>query len=88
MIEDNIERLRQEISAALDADDNDLVSNILDSINVAEISSLLDSMPSQQRDLLWPKIEPGCLGAVLLETGDEVRDNFLKELSTYFAKNF
>jgi magnesium transporter len=81
MIEDNIERLRQDISAALEDGDNDLVSEILDSINVAEISSLLDSMPSQQRDLLWPKIEPACLGAVLLETGDEVRDNFLKELS-------
>ena len=81
MIEDNVERLRQDISAALEVGDNDLVSEILDSINVAEISSLLDSMPSQQRDLLWPKIEPACLGAVLLETGDEVRDNFLKELS-------
>jgi magnesium transporter len=81
MIEDNIERLRQDISAALEAGDDDLVSEILDNINVAEISSLLDSMPSQQRDLLWPKIEPAYLGAVLLETGDEVRDNFLKELS-------
>ena len=81
MIEDNIERLRQDISAALEDGDNDLVSEILDSINVAEISSLLDSMPSQQRDLLWSKIDPACLGAVLLETGDEVRDNFLKELS-------
>jgi magnesium transporter len=81
MIEDNIERLRQDISAALEAGDDDLVSEILDSINVAEISSLLDSMPSQQRDLLWPKIEPAYLGAVLLETGEEVRDNFLKELS-------
>jgi magnesium transporter len=81
MIEDNIERLRQDISAALEAGDDDLVSEILDNINVAEISSLLDSMPSQQRDLLWPKIEPAYLGAVLLETGEEVRDNFLKELS-------
>ncbi|MCZ6578523.1 MAG: magnesium transporter [Gammaproteobacteria bacterium] len=81
MIEDNIERLRQDLSATLDADDNDAILEILDGINVAEISSLLDSLPSQQRDLLWPLIDPLLLGAVLLETGDEVRDNLLRELS-------
>ena len=81
MIEDNIERLRQDLSATLYADDNDAILEILDGINVAEISSLLDSLPSQQRDLLWPLINPLLLGAVLLETGDEVRDNILKELS-------
>ncbi|MCZ6469919.1 MAG: magnesium transporter [Gammaproteobacteria bacterium] len=81
MIEDNIERLRQDLSATLDADDNDAILEILDGINVAEISSLLDSLPSQQRDLLWPLIDPLLLGAVLLETGDEVRDNILRELN-------
>ena len=81
MIEDNIERLRQDLSATLYADDNDAILEILDGINVAEISSLLDSLPSQQRDLLWPLINPLLLGAVLLETGDEVRDNILRELS-------
>ena len=81
MIEDNIERLRQEVSAALESDSDEAISEILQTINIAETSSLLDSLPSQQRDLLWPKIEPFYLGAVLLETGDEVRDNILKELS-------
>lgn len=81
MIEDSIERLRQDLSATLDADDNDAILEILDGINVTEISSLLDSLPSQQRDLLWPLIDPLLLGAVLLETGDEVRDNILRELS-------
>jgi magnesium transporter len=81
MIEDNIERLRQDVSAALEADNNDAIQEILDSINVAEISSLLDSLPSQQRDLLWPLIDLFSLGAILLETGDEIRDNILRELS-------
>ena len=82
MIEDNIERLRQEVSAALESESDEAISEILQTINIAETSSLLDSLPSQQRDLLWPKIEPVYLGAVLLETGDEVRDNILKELSS------
>ncbi len=81
MIEDNIERLRQDVSAALEADNNDAIVEILGDINVAEISSLLDSLPTQARDLLWPLIDPFLLGAVLLETVDEVRDNILRELS-------
>jgi magnesium transporter len=82
MIEDEIEQLRQDVSVALDAADSDAISKILDSINITQISNLLDSLPSQQRDLIWPHINPTCLGAVLLETGDEVRDNKLSELSS------
>jgi magnesium transporter len=81
MIEDNIERLRQDVSAALEADNNEAIVEILGDINAAEISSLLDSLPTQARDLLWPLIDPYLLGTVLLETGDEVRDNILRELS-------
>jgi magnesium transporter len=82
MIEDDIEQLRQDVSVALEADDNDAIAKILDDINIAQISNLLDSLPSQQRDLIWPQIDSNYLGAVLLETGDEVRDNKLKELSS------
>jgi len=82
MIEDDIEQLRLDISLALAADDDDAISKVLEDTNIAQISNLLDSLPSQQRDLVWPQIDPAFLGAVLLETGDEVRDNKLKELSS------
>jgi len=82
MIEDDIEQLRQDVSVALEAADNDAIAKILGSISIAQISNLLDSLPSQQRDIIWPQIDPACLGAVLLETGDEVRDIKLRELSS------
>ena len=82
MIEDDIEQLRQDVSLALEADDSRALSKILDDANIAQTSILLDSLPSQQRDQIWPQIDPEFLGAVLLETGDEVRDNKLKELSS------
>ena len=41
---------------------------------------LLDSLPAQQRDSIWPLIEPADLGAVLLETQDEISDARLKLL--------
>ena len=80
MIEEDIEQLRQEVSVALETDDSVEISKLLSSVNIAEIALLLDSLPAQQRDSIWPLIEPGDLGAVLLETQDDISDAKLKEL--------
>ena len=80
MVEDDIEQLRQDISVALDADDSVEISKILSAISVAEIALLLDSLPSQQRDSIWPLIEPADMGEVLLETQDDISDAKLKQL--------
>jgi magnesium transporter len=82
MIEDDIEQLRLDVALALAADDSDGISKVLEDTNIAHIANLLDSLPSQQRDLVWPQIDPAQLGAVLLETGDEVRDKKLNEFSS------
>ena len=80
MVEDDIELLRQEISVALEADDRLEISTILSGINIAKTAMLLDSMPTQQRDAIWPLIEPANLGAILLEIQDDVSDARLKAL--------
>lgn len=80
MVEDDSERLRQDISIALDADDSIEISKLLSGIGVAQTALLLDSLPSQQRDSLWPLIEPTEMGEVLLETQDDVSDARLKQL--------
>ncbi len=80
MIEEDIEQLRQEVSVALETEDNVEILKLLSSVNVAEIAILLDSLPAQQRDSIWPLIEPSDLGAVLLETQDDISDTKLKEL--------
>lgn len=79
-MDDDIEQLRQEISLSLDLDDKLEISKILSRVSVAETAMLLDSFPSQQRDAIWPLIDPGELGAVLLETQDEISDAKLKAL--------
>ncbi len=80
MVEEDIEQLRQDISVALDAEDSVEISKLLAGIDVAEIALLLDSLPSQQRDSIWPLIQPDDLGAVLLEVQDDVSDAKLREL--------
>ena len=71
MIEDDIEQLRQDVSMALDAADSDAISKILNGINVTQISNLLDSLPSQQRDLIWPQIDPA--GSALFYSKPETK---------------
>ena len=79
-MDDDIEQLRREISLSLDVDDKVEISKILSRVSIAETAMLLDSFPSQQRDAIWPLIEPGELGPVLLETQDEISDAKLKLL--------
>ena len=80
MVEDDIEQLRLDISLALETDDRLEIAKTLSAISVAETAMLLDSMPAQQRDTLWPLIDPSQLGAILLETQDDVSDARLKAL--------
>ncbi|HUV22199.1 MAG TPA: magnesium transporter [Gammaproteobacteria bacterium] len=80
MVEDDIELLRQDIAVALETDDRLEIAKILDGINIAETAMLLDSMPPQQRDAIWPLIKPADLGAILLEIQDDVSDARLKAL--------
>jgi magnesium transporter len=80
MVEEDIEHLRQDISTALDAEDEAEISKLLSTISIAETASLLDSLPPQQRDSIWPLLAPEELGAILLETQDDVSDARLKQL--------
>ena len=80
MVEDELELLRREVSAALESDDKAEISKLLDGISEAETALLLDTLPSQQRDAIWPLIEPDELGVVLLETQDDVSNARLKGL--------
>ena len=80
MVEDDIEQMRQGIALALESDDSAEIARILSDLNQAEIATLLDSMPVQQRDAVWPLIQPDDLGEVLLETQDFVSDAKLKQL--------
>ena len=81
MVEDDIEQLRQDVTVALEADDSVEISKLLSSVSVAETAMLLDSLPALQRDSIWPLIEPAELGAVLLETQDDISDARLRLLS-------
>ena len=80
MSEDHLESLRQDIALALDAEDDSEIARVLENINVTDLALLLDSLPSAQRDSVWPLVRPEDLGPVLLEVQDDVSDARLRSL--------
>lgn len=74
------EQLRQEITTALEQSDRAVIRELLQATNVAQVADLLESLPPAQRDLIWPEVTLQKYGHVLLETGDEVRQQKLNQL--------
>ena len=64
LTEQPTEKLRQDISSALEDSDDQAITQKLEDINVAKIADILDSTPSSQREFLWPNIADEHLGAV------------------------
>jgi magnesium transporter len=71
-----LERLRE----ALEVGKLRPVQRLVNSLHPAEIASLLESLPPDERDVVWELVAPENDGDVLLELGDEVRAALLKEM--------
>ena len=53
---------------------------ILNGLHPAEIARLLESSPARQRRLIWEMLDHSYDGEVLLEVGDEVRNNLMESM--------
>ncbi len=82
LIEQLTEQLRQDISTALDESDTLSIARLLAVIDIAQTADVLESIPPTQRDQIWPHVSKQNLGAVLLETGDEVCQQKLNDLDS------
>jgi len=53
---------------------------ILNGLHPAEIARLLESSPTRQRRLIWEMLDHSFDGEVLLEVGEEVRNNLMESM--------
>ena len=53
---------------------------ILNGLHPAEIARLLESSPTRQRRLIWEMLDHDNDGEVLLEVGEEVRNNLMESM--------
>lgn len=68
------------LHAALDKNDLDLARDIVATLHPSEIADLIESMPSRERDSVWPLIDPELEGDVLSHMQDAVRTEFLEQM--------
>lgn len=53
---------------------------IIRTLHPAEIAQLLESLPPSRRDVVWELTDPELDGEVLVELGEEVRDQLISEM--------
>jgi magnesium transporter len=73
-----VKRLR----AALESGRLAPVQRLLSSLNPAEIASLLASLPTRERNLVWDMVDAADNGEVLLHLPEEVRDELIQQMDT------
>ena len=52
---------------------------LIQSLHPAEVAYLLESVPLQERAILWEMVDPEDEGDVLVEVADEVRDGLVRK---------
>ena len=70
----------QELIDAVTAGDAVQSTSLLASIHPADISHLLESTTSENRDFIWPLLPPGSEGEILLHLNDELRAGFISKM--------
>lgn len=73
---DILARLAESIASG----DSDQIESLFEELHPAEIAHLIESMPVNQRELIWPLIPPEYEGDVLLNLNDEVRSVIMQKM--------
>jgi magnesium transporter len=68
------------LSSALERGTVANVSSMLNGLHPAEIAHLMESMPQQQRRLLWELVDPELDGDILTYVNDELRASLIMEM--------
>lgn len=71
-----------DVTAIIESGSFNTAKSILQAMHPAEVADLLESQPPHKRQLLWRMVNQENEGEVLMELGDEVRENFISDMNT------
>ncbi|MGI9270161.1 MAG: magnesium transporter [Woeseiaceae bacterium] len=78
----NTQAILLQLRELLDNDDLSAVRNLIRDLHPAEVAHILESMPPQQRDVVWDLVDAEDEGDILVEVVDEVRDGLIEGMQT------
>lgn len=73
----------QHFAAALESGTLVNVRNMLNGLHPAEIAHLLESLPPDERELVWELVDPELDGDTLLHVNDELRASLIRDMSPH-----
>lgn len=76
------DRLTDALHAVLESGSVRKATRMLNALHPAEIAHLLQSLPPQQRDIVWGMVDKAVEGEVLLYLNDDLRDELLSEMDS------
>lgn len=71
------------LQLALQRDDIAQVHQILRELHPAEIALLLESLPQEQRTVVWEHVDPSFDGDILLYVNDTLRANLIRDMESH-----
>jgi magnesium transporter len=80
---DNVEDLIVHIIAVLNESGIEPVKDLLDTLHPADIARLLESIPPEDRDQVWPLIDNVRRGETLIEVSDGVREGLMTGMDNH-----
>lgn len=69
-----------EILAALESEDSLKIQDTLADLHPADIASVLEGIPPEQRHAVWRHVDPETMGEVLVEVPEAVRGDLLEDM--------
>lgn len=71
------------LQLALQQDDIAQVRQVLHELHPAEIALLLESLPPEQRNIVWEQVDPGFDGDILLYVNDTLRAQLIRDMESH-----
>jgi magnesium transporter len=81
--QDNVEDLIEHIITVLNESGIEKIRDDLQMLHPADIARLLESIPPENRELIWPHIDNLRRGETLVELSEGVRDGLMADMNTH-----
>jgi magnesium transporter len=78
---DSSERNLQTVTQALETGTRNAAIGMINALHPTEIAQLLESMPNRQRKRVWELVSKQNQGEVMIELGEDIRNQLIKDMS-------
>ncbi|MCW8917449.1 MAG: magnesium transporter [Gammaproteobacteria bacterium] len=80
---ESVQERLQALHEALSQQDPQAVHQVIINLHPAEIALLLESLPADQRTIVWDQVDPSFDGDILLHVNDNLRASLIRDMESH-----